>query len=114
MINQALTQAFKDTIKKLDLIKSGRLYREAVLDVTVLQKADKVSIIVNASAPDYLEFLVNKHPIIETWQEMPAVSEELGKSLEPVIQSSIQTYLEDPSKPLKAIEPEILFTVNGV
>jgi hypothetical protein len=112
MINQALTQAFKDTIKKLDLIKSGRLYNETTLDIKSEYNGNILNIYVNANAPDYLEYLIEFYPIIETWQQIPAVGEEISKEITPILERQIENVINNNAEVTDVI-PFVYFTING-
>jgi hypothetical protein len=111
-MNTVLTDAFKSVIKELQLISSGRLYNETTLDIKSEYNGNILNIYVNANAPDYLEYLIEFYPIIESWQNKPEVGEEISKEITPILEKQIENVINNNAE-VTDVVPFVYFTING-
>lgn len=105
-MNETLTSAFKEVIQQLELIDTGRLYNETVVDLTVVNSI----ITIDIKAPEYLDFLIDKYPILDIWSTKPQVLSELELYVVPVLEQNILNSLEGDAQS----QIDITLTVNGI
>lgn len=110
MVNTTLTKLFKSVIIKEDLIDTGRLLNSIVVFTNV---SDTGAIVINVDCEDYIKYHLVDYRIINQFTNNNIFELEIEDMIAPIIESSIQDIVDNPSLETTNINPSVIILVNG-